>query len=273
MNNSDILGEVAKFLNKKDRASLANIGPHTRHLMPNLNKFEKLWYNIFKRGFKPTDSIWIGAGNAYIIIKNRSKILAEIEGSADDNDMLQMFSIFESVLKKHGVNKKRSGHTPHTYTLTLNKGSESDIEIAFAELFVRCYNTFRERLSVAVLFLRDKNGTKPFPEFMDVLKEVAPMPMYSVPLARSVNRSAPAPISPARNDAPPPPRRTSTLTQRQRIMTEADSLPTSAAQALLRHGKLDESVRVRRAKNQAKLAEAGPTPHLGGKLPQKSVRK
>ena len=48
---------------------------------------------------------------------------------------------------------------------------------------------------------------------------------------------------------------------RQRSITEDDSLPTSAAQALLDKNLLDESVRIRRKKNLAKL---GPTPALGG---------
>jgi len=293
-------------MNTKGKGSLASIGPRTLHLMPKMNKFEKLWYKIFKRGLKPGEGIWMKVANAYIIfqdlVANKSKITAEIQGRATDRDTVQLLSIFNNVFEKHGINKTKS---QSHYTLTLNEDSE--FEIAFAELFIRCYNTFRERF-VVYLTMKDTNETKPFPEseFMDVLKEVAPMPKYNVSLA--------APIDPTRIDAvlqlipqlraelarvPPgpqrdafitqiqpiatqlgvdvaliigPPPHTSTFTQRQRIITTDDSLPTSAAQSLLRHGKLDESVRVRREKKYLpKLAEDGPAPHMGGKHPKKSA--
>ena len=308
MNNRDILGEVSKYMNTKGRGSLASIGPHTLHLMPKVNNFEKLWYKIFKRGLKPGEGIWMKVANAYIIfidlVDSKHKITAEIQGSANDRNMIQMLSIFNSVFDNHGIKKtKLQSH----YTLTL--GKDSEFEIAFAELFIRCYNTFRERL-VVYLTMKDKNESKPFPqsEFMDVLKEIAPMPKYSMPLTGTINRTridaalqlvsqlrtelARVPPGPQRNAfiaqiqpiatqlgvdmaviVEPPPH-TSPTTQRRRIINEDDSLPTSAAQALLKHGKLDESVRVRREKKYLpKLAEAGPAPHLGGKRPHKSVKK
>jgi hypothetical protein len=270
MNNRDILGEISKYMNTKGKGSLASIGPHTLHLMPGLNDFEKLWFEIFNRGLIGGESIWIQVGRSYIIFHGyhkHKKLTAEIGRGTDENTE-QLMSLFESVLKKHRIKTTRSRQID--YTLTLNKDSE--LEIAFAELFVRCYNTFRERL-VVYLTMKNENGTIPFPvrDFMDVLKAVASMPKYSVSLTSPAPATAPSNSTVIAESRPP---RTSPNTQRRRIINEDDSIPTSTAQSLLKHGNLDEVVRIRRETEYLpKLAKAGPTPHLGGKRQQKNAKK